>query len=546
MMIKRQLIVHPILLALFPVLFLYSRNAGQFPLEVIVLPALALVGGTIVIWVCAALALRSAHKGATLASLTVLLVFSYGMCISSLRTIWGDNTWVGPGCALAVALLAILVAATLLIRKAPEHIERFLKIENFAAACLVIVPVISITSVQLRRADIIGPKRVFRVSRPDPVSAAYPDVYYIILDGYARADTLKDIYGYDNSQFLSYLTSKGFVVASKSRPNYGQTGLSLASSLNMDYLDSYTASFKPQGDDRTALSDLIYYSAARRFFADHGYSFTVFASNYYLLDLQGADCYIRPTSLNEFQGGVVNMTPLSATDLAFDAHRKRVRYAFEHLADPAKGDTRAFVLAHISAPHPPFVFDAEGNDVTPREEYSMMDGSALVKPDGQTCKQYREGYIAQLAYINKLVEQAVDSILKNAKVPPVIIVQGDHGPGSLLDQESPENSYLNERFGILNAYYFPGGTPPELYDSISPVNTFRVVLNHCFGTSFKMLPDDSYFATWSQPYKYIAINKAIETETREKAAVLLSAKGTAGPERQALTVPLMQYQGTRP
>jgi len=536
---KRQLIIHPILLALFPVLFLYSRNANQFPLNVIVLPALALVAVTALVWACAALVFKSAHKSATLASLVILLCFSYGICIDSLRKVWSDSTWIGAGCALTVALAAVLITATLWIRKSPKHIDRFLKIENFAAACLVVMPLVSIAGAQFRRANIFSPEHVQRVSRPGAVSAAYPDVYYIILDGYARADILKDIYGYDNSEFLNYLTSKGFVVASKSRSNYGQTGLSLSSSLNMDYLDSYTAGYKPNGDDRTALTGLIAESAVRRFFASQDYSFTVFASNYYLLDLQGADRYIGPTSLNEFQGGVANMTPLGATDLPYDAHRRRILYAFEHLADPAKDDTRAFVLAHISAPHPPFVFDAEGKDVNPSREYSMVDGSDLINADGASWKEYRDGYVGQLAYINKLAEKAIDDILKNAVVPPVIVVQGDHGPGSLLDQESPEDTYLNERFSILNAYYFPGGAPGELYDSISPVNTFRVILNHYFGTSCKLLDDDCYFAKWSQPYRYIAVNKAIDAEPREKAAMLRNERETAaaaGRERQARSV----------
>ena len=34
---------------------------------------------------------------------------------------------------------------------------------------------------------------------------------------------------------------------------------------------------------------------------------------------------------------------------------------------------------------------------------------------------------------------------------------------------------------ILNAYYFPGGRYEGLYEAISPVNSFRVVLNTFFG-----------------------------------------------------------------
>ena len=64
-----------------------------------------------------------------------------------------------------------------------------------------------------------------------------PDIYYLILDGYANSSTLKEVYGYDNQGFEDYLEEKGFKVASESRSNYAITALSLASSLNMEYIN---------------------------------------------------------------------------------------------------------------------------------------------------------------------------------------------------------------------------------------------------------------------------------------------------------------------
>jgi hypothetical protein len=74
---------------------------------------------------------------------------------------------------------------------------------------------------------------------PDTISSqeATPDIYYIILDGYGRADMLQALYGFDNSMFVNALEQRGFVVASESQSNYHRTLLSLSSSLNMQYLD---------------------------------------------------------------------------------------------------------------------------------------------------------------------------------------------------------------------------------------------------------------------------------------------------------------------
>jgi hypothetical protein len=40
-----------------------------------------------------------------------------------------------------------------------------------------------------------------------------PDIYYVILDAYGRADVLDTLYGVDNQAFLNHLRSKGFFVA---------------------------------------------------------------------------------------------------------------------------------------------------------------------------------------------------------------------------------------------------------------------------------------------------------------------------------------------
>ncbi len=53
-----------------------------------------------------------------------------------------------------------------------------------------------------------------------------PDIYYIILDSYGRADMLKSVYGFDNSSFMNGLEQRGFFVASRSQANYPKTVLS--------------------------------------------------------------------------------------------------------------------------------------------------------------------------------------------------------------------------------------------------------------------------------------------------------------------------------
>lgn len=92
-----------------------------------------------------------------------------------------------------------------------------------------------------------------------------------------------------------------------------------------------------------------------------------------------------------------------------------------------------------------------------------------------------------------LLKATISDILTKSKSSPIIIIQGDHGSGVEGDWESIENSNLDERLSILNAYFFPNGNYDSLYPSITPVNSFRVVLNQFFDTDFDLLVDESYY-----------------------------------------------------
>jgi hypothetical protein len=66
---------------------------------------------------------------------------------------------------------------------------------------------------------------------------------------------------------------------------------------------------------------------------------------------------------------------------------------------------------------------------------------------------------------------------------------------------------VRERYSIFNAYYLPGDTPADaLYDSISPVNTFRVVLNRYLGTHYPLLKDESFYTPFLKPYQFTLVD----------------------------------------
>jgi hypothetical protein len=90
-------------------------------------------------------------------------------------------------------------------------------------------------------------------------------------------------------------------------------------------------------------------------------------------------------------------------------------------------------------------------------------------------------------FISTQIVTVVDTIIKQSEIPPVIIIMGDHGPFG--NQVTP-----SMRLSILNAYYVNDDAKKDLHESITPVNSFRVIFNNYFGTNYPLLDDLSYYA----------------------------------------------------
>lgn len=332
------------------------------------------------------------------------------------------------------------------------------------------------------------------------------DIYYIVIDACGSPSTLAHFYHYDNSDFIHYLKQKGFYVAENTRSNYGRTKHCLSSTLNMRYLD-----FLAEKLDADFYDDRIPYSLIQQNTVIHslkqlGYKFVNISSGFAPTDYNDyADVNISGGWGNQNYLALANMTILSGLEDLFCIIRNQAR--IKRLCAVRALDTintipgPKFVFIHILMPHPPYFFGANG-EMLPFSDNVIEGAYDPLK------------YVALLQFAQKQVSLIIDSITsKDNQIQPIIILQGDHGPAfNYLDEAHPSSDYLLERFHPLNAYYFPDVENKGLYQSISPVNSFRVLFNDYFQANLKLLPDKTFFSPLFRPYDWREItldNKAI-------------------------------------
>jgi hypothetical protein len=517
--------VHPFLFALFPILALYAHNIRSIPVPAKELlgPLAASLASAIALYLALRAALGDARRSGLLVSLLIVWFFSFGHIADRIAVWTGGifNLSVFFAVTIIFGLLAVLVVRS---RRDFGGLTRFL---NVAAATLVLINLVSIGQTLARRPHPVIARDTI-VAGP---AASRPNIYYIILDAYARADVLKEVFSFDNSGFIAGLEERGFYVAPKSTANYGQTHLSIASSLNFSYLDDLAREVGSSSSDREPLYRMIQDSRAAAFLKDQGYRFISLSSSIDPTDLKGADLYIGfAGSTSEFRRVLLNTTPLPLfVDLSgglspYEAHRERILSAFRALEESPGERGPFFLFVHIMSPHPPFVFGPAGEPVEPDYLFSMVDADRLHGLGEAAIRDYVVRYRDQMTFLNTKILAAVDAILDRSPQPPVIVIQGDHGSRAHTDFDRPEATYLRESLGILNAYHLPGDGRRRLYPTISPVNTFRLIFQHYLGADLQLLDDRSSWSTWRRPYKFIPYDDASYAPTLQSVSRAAGAK----------------------
>jgi hypothetical protein len=507
---ERPLPLHPILFAAFPPLFLYSSNVRERISWATVIAQLALVVSvTALFLVLGTMVLGSARRAALVVSVWLLLFFAYGHAWNAFTGVGGAG---GEGWLLG-AWAAMAVGAVALAARAGRWLATLTRGLNAAAVVLVALNLATaVTGAVEGGATTASAPGGLIALRGD----GGPDVYYIVMDRYGSAETLRERFGFDNTPFLTELERRGFYVADRSLANYPKTSHSLAASLNLGYLGFLTETAGRGSDDWNPVYGLLQDFRAARALQAAGYTYVHIGSRWDPTRADpAADVNEVSSGMSEFSQVLYGSTLLSPlarhTGVLAESldprerERRRILFQFERLAAARSSPGPTLVFAHLLLPHEPYLFEADGDPVSEAEDAERGLGRK---------------FIDQVRYANRRLLELLDHLLSGPPGDrPVILLQADEGPhpqGYLADEvhydwTRASTDALREKLGILNAYYLPGvtdagGAHRVLYPEISPVNSFRVVFNEYFGAGLVLLPDRSYvFVDEEHLYDFVEV-----------------------------------------
>ncbi len=489
MSLLSRLPLHPLLLAAFAILSVYAGNLTEVlpvdlggplgPLGRSVLGAAAVLG------VCSLL-LRDWRRGAIVATALVAAYAFFGHLAPTMLDIGVPEI-----VQMAAWALLVVMAIVFAIRARGALTTATLTLNVFT---LLLIGLSLLTIVPYESSRVIASGPTSPESSVPITATKVPnrDIYLIVLDRYGSQWSLEHRFGITDNDLPGWLADQGFQVVPGARANYRATDFSLSSMLSMRMLDDLTTTVGTESDDRTPARDRLVRPEVGAFLKDNGYRYYQLGSWYGPTQTnQLADEVLSWGEDTEFEAVLRESTILPAVDRLLgtsggegdefrDGARARALFQFRQLQRLASVPGRKFVFAHILLPHPPYVFDANGD--------AVLKATAEQLPESEL-------YANQLAFANKQVKETISTLLAGPdETDPIIVVMGDEGPFLCrnVDCVDPTNTRLGIRFGVLGAYYLPGQPADFFPADHTSVNTFRGILSAYFGADLPALPDRSF------------------------------------------------------
>lgn len=521
--IKNKKIFHPILVALFPILIIYSQNVGRMNIEELILPVILLVIFSIALYYGIKIVLKNPFKASIIVTLVLIFLFSYGHVYYLLNDVSIDGFDIGRNRYLIPAFTIILGISLFFIIKSNRIFDNATSIMNVISIVFLIVAISNIGFVAAENANcencenqeiFYEGKDFTKFFEPHTFSISdeqeLPDVYYLILDEYARSDALEEYHNFNNQEFVQYLEKKGFDVADNSFTNYPMSVQAIPATMNMNYINFLADEIGADVRNYEPLigKDFGLYSnnMVIKNFKDMDYkiiTFNTFALTLYENKLSDKVFCDREKALlgNKLLDALARTSIFGYyVERWAEAELRQVTLcAFDEFGNAGKVfDEPVFVWAHIMLPHPPWIFGPNGEEITPGKPLLITDNPEFRDAGWQPKLQYTQ----QVEFANKKTIEVIEKILEHNQ-NSIIIVQGDHGTAWDLNWKDPGRDDVWQRLRNFNAMYFPDEFKRDsLYEDRTLVNTFRIVFNEYFGSEYEILENKFYWGWNEKPYNF--------------------------------------------
>lgn len=289
-----------------------------------------------------------------------------------------------------------------------------------------------------------------------------PNIYYIVFDSYTSSSSLKKYFDSGNNGIDSFLLSKGFYCVRNAKSKFHDTHKSIASVFNMENEPNLDSIFSDEVLSTEVYSRNIKCSKVAKELAAQNYRFI----NLSFFDIGNEKHFYdnlwmpSPNYLAAFLLRYSRLAPYFV-NAADDTYKMDlvILDSLKKIPQHYSGD-KLFVYAHLSITHGSFYFDRNGK--------IFKDGRGPFP--GNDKKNYLESVMYANAQLMKIVEA-----IQSSKTPSVIIVQGDHGSRFFERVKGDQ-----EKYTIFSSCFFPDKDYSLLNDSISPVNSFKVLFGKYF------------------------------------------------------------------
>jgi hypothetical protein len=501
---------HPYLLVVFPVTALYAANLDETFLVDVGLALVAVLAAAAATTSAMRFAFTTKQQAAIAGSYVLALTFCYKYLHEMVNTAVGVFV---PHRYMLVAWALSVIVGLLWLHRARSNNARATRLLNLFSMALAIVSLLSIGLAGMRSlsmtrsvnpAHVVGERE--KIALRPPVQPR--DIYYLVFDRYGDNQTLKGHFGYDNSAFCEGLRKRGFYIATESRTNYPCSLMSMSSALNMQYYEM---------DVQEGMQYCQQFQNHRvgKLLKNEGYKYYYFGNWCNALRFNNtADVNYRFSLLpSEFARTLVATTPFGRLFRDMSFHKLILR-KFEAVESTASSEGPKFVHAHFLLPHPPWLFDKDGSRVT----WTQMVSRSNV-----------ENYRNQLMFANKRILEMVDAILDRSTVAPIIVIQADEGPLLWgMNRDESRLAKIRMRTGIISAFHLPEVDAAEVVPrTISPVNTFRLILRNYFGADMPMLADRTFYPEHTTRYGQIddsRPNRFIDVTEKLRRTNVVTAK----------------------